>query len=194
MRAGVAVSLRVVPRPEHFLAGEFDDMGRKTKVVLARLGVAVMMIAMNGCEQPDREWVLPDPAEVASWYGEGTEAHFDGNLLEIRGTIDPEFLRRGGRLWARSGPYFYLFNVHIYQLLIDYPDIAAVRATALTESGQELAVATLPRDEMNEPRWQEAMARVAIAQRDGTDNPRMVDRLIQFGEEHTEFSYRELAN
>jgi hypothetical protein len=167
-------------------------MGRNENAWTASF-VILLVVTMIGCERADREWVLPDAAEVAAWYGEGAEAHFDGNRLEIRGTIDPDYLRRGGRLWARSGPYFYLFNVHIHQLLVDYPDIAAVRAIALTPSGEELAVATLARGGMNEPRWQEAMARVAIAQRDGTRNPRVVEQLIQFGEDHTEYSYRDLA-
>ncbi len=169
-------------------------MGPKRRGWVARLAFVAVMLGSIGCDRAAREWVLPDPVEVADWYGEGTEARFDGNLLEIRGTIDPEFLRRGGRIWARSGPYFYLFNVHVHRLLIEYPDIAAVRAIAVTEGGDELAVATLARGAMNEPRWQEAMARVAYAQRDGTENPRLVERLIQFGEDYTEYSYHGAAN
>jgi deferrochelatase/peroxidase EfeB len=78
--------------------------------------------------------------------------------------------------------------------MVNYPDIAAVRVTAVTEAGEEIAVATLLRDDMNEFRWREALARSSLAQRDGTQNPRLVERLITFGEDHTDFRYGELAN
>jgi hypothetical protein len=146
------------------------------------------------CDSGPSELVLPSTAEVEEWFGEGTSATFNGNLLEIKGPMEDDHLRRGGRLWARSGPYFFLFNVHIRDLMVNYPDIAAVRVTAVTEAGEEIAVATLLRDDMNEFRWREALARSSLAQRDGTQNPRLVERLITFGEDHTDFRYGELAN
>lgn len=158
--------------------------------VLIVLGIA----GVAGCDSAPAGMQLPSTDEVAEWYGEGTSADFNGNRLEITGPMEDDYIRRGGRLWARSGPYFFLFNVHVRDLMVNYPDIAAVRVTAVTESGEEIAVATLLRDDMNEYRWREALARSSLAQRDGTRNPRLVERLITFGEDHTEFHYGELAN
>lgn len=156
-----------------------------------RLALALSLALLAAaCTAERGEWVLPDPAAVSAWYGSDAVATIDGNLLEIRGTMDPEFLRRGGSLWARSGPYFYLFNVHVQQLLQDYPDLAGVRATVTDEEGEEIASAMITRADLNEFRWREALARASLAQRDGTRNPRTVERLILFGEEHAaDFSY-----
>jgi hypothetical protein len=164
-------------------------MRRRTGVTLFRFISLACVLFLPGCEEPSEQLVLPDPGAVQSWFGEGTEAEFEGNVLSITGAIEADYLRRGGRLWARSGPYFYLFNVHVQKLLLDYPDIAAVRATAVTESGEVLSVATLQRTRLNEARWREALARASLAQTEGTENPRLVERLIQFGEDFTDFRY-----
>ncbi len=145
-------------------------------------------LLLSGCGSSP-EWVLPEAAGAAEWFGEDVEARIDGNVLEIRGEMDPEHLRRGGQIWARSGPYFYLFNVHVQRLLESYPDLAAVRAVTVDADGKEVARAMLHREELNPVRWKEALARTSLAQRDGTASPRTVERLIRFGEEHTEFEY-----
>lgn len=155
-----------------------------------RMTFALLGVLAGGCAQEERrDWVLPEPTEVASWFGTGTEARISGNVVEIRGVIAPEFLRRGGSLWARSGPYFYLFNVHVRDLLVKYPDVAAVRAIAVTHDGRELARATLNRGELSEYQWREALALASLAQTEGTEHPRRVDDLIRWGEDHTEFTY-----
>jgi hypothetical protein len=154
---------------------------------------ALFVTLLAGCAGGSREWVLPDPETAAAWYGDGAEARIDGNVLEIRGTMDADHLRRGGRIWARSGPYFYLFNVHVQALLEEYPDLAAVRARTFTVEGAEVAQAMLLRDELSPARWREALARASLAQREGTRNPRAVERLIQFGEDHTTYRYQPIA-
>lgn len=148
-----------------------------------------LMAALSGCERGEREPVLPAPDSVAAWFGAGTEARLSGNVLEIRGTMDPEFLRRGGSLWAQSGPFFYLFTVRVRDLLVDYPDLAAVRAVTLTPAGEEVARATLASRGLNEYEWREALALASLAQTEGTDNLRRIDALIRFGEEKTEYRY-----
>ena len=146
----------------------------------------------GGCTSSDaREPLLPESDSVAAWFGAGTEVRLSGNVVEIRGEIDPEYLRRGGEIWKRSGPYFYLFNVHIRDLLLAYPDLAAVRAIAVGPDGAELARAMLHRDELSEIQWKEALARASLAQTQGTDRPRLIEELIRYGEDHTEFRYAE---
>lgn len=143
-----------------------------------------------GCTGTEaREARLPEADSVAAWFGEGTQARLSGNVLEVRGEIDPDFLRRGGRIWERSGPYFYLFNVHVRDLLEKYPDLAAVRAVTLAPDGRELARAELHRAELSVFEWKEALARASLAQREGTENPRRIEQLISYGEDHTEFRY-----
>lgn len=149
----------------------------------------VTALAGVGCATGEREWVMPDPLEAAAWYGEGTEATVSGNVLEIRGTVNDEFLRRGGRIWERSGPFFYLFNVHVQSLFRDYPDLAAVRAITYSTDGEELARATLHRSELSEIQWREALGRASLAQSQGTESPRRIEELIRYGEDHTEYGY-----
>jgi hypothetical protein len=160
------------------------------RLVPRLVAAAMLIIAVSACGGERQEWVLPDMAAVTAWYGVGTEASIDGNVLEIRAIADPDHLARGGRIWARSGPYFYLFNVHVQQLLRDYPDLAGVRARTFTTGGEEVAAAMITRPGLSETRWAEALARASLAQRHGTSNPRLIERLIQFGEDHaTDFRY-----
>jgi hypothetical protein len=150
-------------------------------------------LAMGGCGGTEREWVLPDPEQAAEWYGDGAAARLDGNVLEVQGSLQEDHLRRGGRLWARSGAYFYLFNVHVQRLFQEYPDLAAVRARVSSPEGETLAVVMLERSALNEYRWEEALARMSHASQDGTRNPRAVERFVQFGEDHTTYEYRGMA-
>lgn len=147
-------------------------------------------LALIGCGEAERESVLPEPDSVAAWFGEGTEARLSGNVLEIRGEVDPEFLRRGGSLWRRSSPYFYLFNPRVRDVLTEYPDVAAVRAITFDGSGGEVARATLHARALNEYEWRDALALASLAQREGTQHLRHIDALIRFGEEKTEYEYR----
>lgn len=160
-------------------------MSRKFLMTVVVLGA----VAGAGCSTAEREWVMPDPVEAAAWYGPGAEASVSGNVLEIRGVIEDDLLRRGGRIWERSGPYFYLFNVHVQALLRDYPDIAAVRAITYTTDGEELARATLHRSELSEIQWREALGRASLAQSQGTESPRRIEELIRYGEDRTEHRY-----
>jgi hypothetical protein len=150
-----------------------------------------MMIGFSGCDLQGRPPVLPETDSLAAWFGEGTETRLNGNVLEIHGTVDTEFFRRGGSLWERSSPYFYLFNVKIRDIVASYPDLAAVRAVAYDESGDEVGRAMLHTRSLNEYEWRDAIALASLAQREGSQNLRHIDALIRFGEEHTEYAYRE---
>lgn len=161
-------------------------MTGRWKIVAPALAVA---LAITGCRGADRAPVLPEPDSIAAWFGEGTEARMNGNVLEIRGRVDPEYLRRGGSLWRQSSPYFYLFNVRIRDVVADHPDLAAVRAITLDGSGDEVARATLLARELNEYEWRDALALASLAQREGTENLRHIAALIRFGEEKTEYEY-----
>ncbi|HET7273993.1 MAG TPA: hypothetical protein VFI91_02370 [Longimicrobiaceae bacterium] len=147
-------------------------------------------LAACGSESPS-DWELPDPAVAQEWFGEDARVSLSGNVLELRGTIPAEFLRRGGSIWAESGPYFYIFNVKVQELLEQYPDLAGVRAIAYTEDGEEVARAMLRRDAITGGQFEHGVRLASRAQTEGTESPRRVEDLIQFGEEYTEYEYRE---
>lgn len=149
-----------------------------------------VMLLLLGCSDAEREMVLPAPDSVAAWFGDGTEARLSGNVLEIRGEVDPDYLRRGGSLWRRSSAYFYLFNPQIRDVLTEYPDLAAVRAITFDGDRGEVARATLHARALNEYEWRDAIALASLAQREGTQHLRHIDALIRFGEEKTEYEYR----
>lgn len=154
--------------------------------------VPMVLAVLGGCAgEGTTEPVLPEPEPVAAWFGGSTRVILSGNVLEIRGEMDPDHLRRGGRIWQRSGPYFYLFNVQVRDLLRDYPDLAAVRAVTYGPGGREIARAMLYRDRLSAIQWKEALARASLAQTQGTERPRRIEELIYYGEQHTEYAYRE---
>jgi hypothetical protein len=155
----------------------------------AMVAVAAVVLAIAACDRPGtREYRLPPADSAAAAYGEAVEGRVSGNLLEVRVAMADEMLR-GGRIWARSGPYFYLFSPPTRDLFEAYPDLAAIRVVTLTPRGAEVARAELLRGTLTEPRWREALFRSAVAQRDGTERPRALEELTFFGEDHTEFEY-----
>lgn len=164
-------------------------MRYSVRLVGTLASAALLAATVGGCGDSEREPVLPEPDSVVGWFGESADARLNGNVLEIRGTVDPEFLRRGGNLWRQASPYFYIFNVKIRDVLTEYPDLAAVRAITVDGSGDEVARATLHSRALNEYEWRDAVALTSLAQREGTESPRRLAALIRFGEEHTEYEY-----
>lgn len=152
--------------------------------------VALLLLAfgLSGCDRDGRPPEMPDPAAAAERYGASAEAEVRGNLLELRIVMADEMLRGGG-IWARSGPFFYLFSPPTRDLFVEYPDLAAIRVVTVTQAGDEVARAELLRGTLSEPRWREALYRSAVAQRDGTERPRTLEELTFFGEDHTSFEY-----
>jgi hypothetical protein len=155
----------------------------------AGLALALLLL-IPACDLlRERPLVLPDADDAAARYSPEATAEVRGNLLQITIPMDAEILRRGGAVWARSGPYFYIFSPATQALFFEYPDLAAVRVITMTEDGEEVARADLHRDTLSEVRWREALARSALAQRDGTDRPSTLLALTRFGEDNTEYEY-----
>jgi hypothetical protein len=126
------------------------------------LASAALLLA--GCSsQPTR---LPSAAELEGLYGEGAELRLNGNVVDVRVDQDPSQIRRGGSLWARVGPYIFLFSPQTEELLQRFPDVAAVRVR--TYVGGRL---------------------VAKARLEGTRNPAHLENLVRYGEDHTRFEY-----
>lgn len=165
-------------------------MMRRTWSVAALL----TLLALPGCDRliPERvDLSLPDVAAVASVYeqhGLDAEYRYSGNVLEIVVQQPAEQLRRGGPLWARVGPYIYLFTPATRDLLEQYEGIAGVRAITMV-GDVEVARAMLVRDALNEITWRRALNVLGTALQQGTSRPSTMDALARFGEEITTFEY-----
>jgi len=151
---------------------------------LGLLGFAALLLA--GCSPQATR--LPSAAELEGLYGEGAELRLNGNVVDVRVDQDPAQIRRGGSLWARVGPYIFLFSPQTEELLQRFPDVAAVRVRTYA-GGRQVASAMLLRDELTSVTWREAVRRVAKARLEGTRNPAHLENLVRYGEDHTRFEY-----
>jgi hypothetical protein len=149
-----------------------------------------LVLGTGACAKP-RDLTLPTAEEIESHYESDTalDAKINGNVAEITVQQSPGQLRRGGTLWAKVGPYIYLFSDETRQLFEDYPGLAGVRVITRMPSGGEIANALLARDELSDILWRRSLNISGLARRDGTEHPGLLDDLIRWGEEHTEHEY-----
>jgi hypothetical protein len=150
----------------------------------------VLMLLSAACVKP-RDLTLPTAEEVESYYESDVTiaAKINGNVAEIDVEQPMGQLRRGGILWAKVGPYVYLFSDETRRLFEDYPGLAGVRVTTRTASGTEIANALLARDELSDILWRRSLNISGLARRDGTEHPALLDDLVRWGEQHTEHKY-----
>lgn len=147
-----------------------------------------MSLAMSGCEEPDL--TLPTDAEVAEYFSATRieSAEMMGNVAQITIAQSSAQLRRGGRLWAQMGPYIYLFSEPTRDLFRDFGGLAGVRV--VTQVGNaEVARALLARPALNDLTWRRALNVAGRARLEGTQRLTLLEDLIEFGEDHTEFEY-----
>jgi len=158
--------------------------------VLFLLSLAVL----PGCGLLDREPLLLPTAEEARTHYETfpdlVEVRLNGNVVEVVFAQAPAQLRRGGSLWAKVGPYIYLFTPGTRDLFEAYPGVAAVRTiTTAGNGGQEAARAMLRRDDSNDILWRRSLNLLGHALQRGTQEPKRLEELVTWGERHTEFVY-----
>lgn len=158
-----------------------------------RVCAAVMACALLavGCA-PVQDGTLPTAEQVVAAYESSRDLQADivGNVAVVTVAQDAQQLRRGGSLWAKVGPYVFLFSVETRQLFIEYPGLAAVRV--ITKVGDaEVANAILTADELSDVLWRRSLNIAGQARRDGTSRMTLLEDLVDWGESHTEFSYNE---
>jgi len=160
---------------------------KKTPGVLALVVAACSLAACRQSGEP----ALPAPAEMASYYSYqgGVHAALNGNVAEITVSQPAAQLRRGGSLWAKVGPYILLFSDETRKLLDDYPTLAGVRVITTVGGGPEVARALLARSELSDIQWRRALNIAGRARKDGTARPGLLDDLVRWGEQHTEYEY-----
>ncbi len=155
------------------------------------LGTMVLVtMAATGCDGPDLP--PPPPAEVVADYYKtpaGLEVTLDGRTVEIEVTQSDRQLRRGGTLWAKVGPYVFLFTEESQALFRDHAGVQGIRVTTRNSAGRMVATALLRRGALTEVQWQRALNIAGRARKDGTAQMTLLEDLVDWGEEHTEFEY-----
>ncbi len=154
------------------------------------LGVALLSVLfLAGCEEA-ADLALPDADEVEEYYesASGLGVEVRGNVAVITVAQSAQQLRRGGALWARVGPYVFLFTEETFQLFEDFPGLAAVRVIT-TVGDTEVANALLARDELTGVLWRRSLNIAGRARRDGTDRVTLLEDLVEWGEAHTDYTY-----
>lgn len=161
----------------------------RTPALVAALA-APAALALAGCEEPDRS--LPTDAQVAEYFSATriASAEMAGNVAVVTVAQNAEQLRRGGRIWAQVGPYIYLFSPPTLDLFRDFGGLAGVRIVT-TVGNTEVARALLPRAALNELTWRRALNVAGRARLEGTDRISLLEDLIDFGEDHTDYAYNE---
>lgn len=156
------------------------------------LAAVLLALAMAGCAE-DTEWPLPSTDEVAEYYSYDGQLQvaLNGNVAEVTVTQPAAQLRRGGALWAKVGPYVVLFSEPTFQLLEDHPGVGGVRVITKVAGGPEVARALLPRNALTGVLWRRTLNIAGKARRDGTRHPTLLEDLVEWGEDHTEFEYNE---
>lgn len=149
----------------------------------------MVVMAATGCvDRP--ELIMPTAEEVETYYeyAQGLEAELVGNVAVLTVEQSARQLRDGGRLWARVGPYIFLFTDETRQLLEDFPGLAGVRVTTRVGTAQ-VATALLAREDMPDILWRRSLNIAGKARRDGTQQMTLLEDLVDWGESHTEFEY-----
>ena len=151
-----------------------------------------LLLAPLGCEEAN--FSLPSESEAGAHYASASDlsVRVSGNIVEL--TVDQPIrqVRRGGSLWAKVGPYIYLFTGETETLLREYPGLSGVRVITRTGGDQkEVARAFLHRDSLNELTWRRARNIAGKARTEGTRRPALLEELVAWGQEHTEFGYSE---
>ena len=160
---------------------------RASTVAAASLWLLIAVVA--GCAEPAEEVALPDPATVEVWFEGAATVHLAERRLQIEAVMQPEHLAKGGVLWQRATPFFYLFNVHVRQVLLDYPALEGVDVSVRGENEEPLASVSLDRGTLSVYEWDRAIAYTSRAQREGTEQPRFVADLLRWAEDRVENSY-----
>ena len=156
--------------------------------LMAPASVLVALAAVAACG-PASEGRLHADAELAEVFGERAEVSLNGNVVEVRVTQSPDQLRRGGPIWAKAGPYIYLFTPQTRSLFTDYPGVGGVRVTTLDGRGDLVARALLERSTLTSVTWTRAINAAGRARTEGTQRPQYMVDLADLGEEFTDYEY-----
>ena len=143
---------------------------------------------LAGCE-PAADTSLPSATDLAGRFGSTVNLRMNGNVVEVSVRQSPEHLRRGGPIWAKAGPYIYLFTPQTQALFDDFGGVAAVRVTTIDGRDRMVARAMLERARLNSVTWRRAINVAGKARVEATTRPNTMVDLIEYGEETASFEY-----
>jgi len=152
----------------------------------------LLVLTLGAACAPAADGTLPTPDEVLSYYQSDREmeAGLSGNVVELTVHQSVDQLRRGGALWAKVGPYVFLFSDETKRLFEDFDGVAGVRV--VTKVGDaEVASALLAHGELSEVLWARSLNIAGRARLEGTNRMTLLEDLVDWGESHTEFTYNE---
>jgi hypothetical protein len=172
-------------------------MGRSSRLKQVAVAGALACIFLGGCDQA-RGYLagdaaaMPSAEDIAPYYAShagvlGIEV--SGNVVQVRVRQPYDQVDRGGALWARVGPFVYLFTPATRQVFHDFPGVAAVRVVTALPDGDEVARAMLRRDALNDARWRRSLNILGHALQEGQAHPRRLEELTEWGEGFTEYRY-----
>jgi hypothetical protein len=178
-------SLLILPAPGRLAQGSPSRRRLRTAAL-----ALVLALGMGACAE-DVPQVVPSAEEVEALYSSTSRlsVEMNGNVAEVTVVQDAQQLRRGGSLWARVGPYIYLFSDATRDAFTQYGGLAAVRVITTAPGGTEVARATLLRGTLNDLTWRRALNISGLARRDGTERLTLLEDLIRWGEDHSEYEY-----
>ncbi len=145
---------------------------------------------LSACAQTDLS--LPsDDAIVEAFQSERPlSSEVTGNVAVLYVEQSFQQLRRGGTLWAKVGPYIFLFSEEAQGLFEAYPGLGGIRVE--TRVGEAtVATALLTRDELSDLQWRRSLNIAGLARRDGTNRMTLLEDLVRWGEDHTTYEYNE---
>ncbi|MEE2668718.1 MAG: hypothetical protein VYD78_01810 [Gemmatimonadota bacterium] len=156
-----------------------------------RIGLALsLLFGPIACQSRDLSVPSGEEARARFRASSTVSVGVTGNVIEVNVNQPFQQIRRGGVLWAKVGPYVYLFTEEAETLLRDYPGVSGIRViTRTSRRNTEVARAFLRRDALNEITWKRARNIAGRARRDGTRRPVLLEELIEWGQDHTEFTY-----
>jgi len=169
------------------LVNRFNSVRAANARGLWAVGILALGL-LSGCQERDLTVPMAKEVEAAFTYDGSLSVEMNGNVAEVSVSQAAQDLRRGGTLWAKVGPYVLLFSEESENLFLSYPGLAGIRVITTT-GGTEVARALLPRDALNDLTWRRALNIAGRARRDGTRRPTLLEALVRWGEEHTDFSY-----
>lgn len=163
----------------------------RSSFLARRWMVAALVLLFAGCG--DSEPVVPTAEQVREHYTYGAgelEVEMSGNVARVTVTQPWSQIRRGGSLWARVGPYIFLFSEQTRDAFEAYSGLAGVRVVTRTPGGTTIAEALMSRDALNDLTWQRALNIAGKARTQATQRPSYLEDLIRWGEDHTvEYEY-----
>ena len=143
----------------------------------------------GGC-QATVDLAVPASSDVKEYYTYkgALSTEVTGNVVTVSVAQDPQMLRRGGSLSAKVGPYIFVFSDETHHLFQDYPGLAGVRVVT-SVGGARVASALLARETLSDVLWRRSLNIAGKARRDGTKRITLLQDLVRWGEDRTEYEY-----